>query len=102
MIRPKENINPLFLHFVIRLDSTLEQFRKFSTGSSYPAILNSDVAKTLIPLPNKKEQDIIANYILEKENRRKEWIESANQYFLDGVEMVTESLSKNSYMNLKE
>lgn len=59
VIRAKENINPLYLHFALRLDSTMEQFHKFATGSSYPAILDSDVEKTLIPVPDIKEQNNI-------------------------------------------
>ncbi|MBU4400973.1 MAG: hypothetical protein KKE86_16790 [Planctomycetes bacterium] len=55
-----EGVNPYYLHFVLRLPSTLEQFRKFSTGSSYPAILDSDIMKTLVPYVDVDEQDAIA------------------------------------------
>ena len=44
--RSCDAINPFYLLFALRLPSTLEQFRKWSTGSSYPAILDEDVAKT--------------------------------------------------------
>jgi restriction endonuclease S subunit len=64
VLRCKEGVNPYYLHFVLRLDSTLEQFRKFSTGSSYPAILDSDVSKTLIPSATRDEQDAIAKTIM--------------------------------------
>lgn len=63
VLRAKEGVNPVYLHFILRKESTLEQFRKFSTGSSYPAILESDVEKTLIPIPNSKDQDFIARKV---------------------------------------
>ena len=63
VLRAKERINPFFLHYALRLPSTLEQFRKWSTGSSYPAILDEDVEKTKIPVPDKNTQDLIANQI---------------------------------------
>jgi type I restriction enzyme S subunit len=49
VLRPKEGVNPSVLHYLLRLDSTSEQFRKWSSGSSYPAILDTDVMKTLVP-----------------------------------------------------
>ena len=47
VIRPRAGVNPFYLHFALRLSSTLEQFRKFSTGSSYPAILDINEANNL-------------------------------------------------------
>lgn len=51
VLRASPRVLPAYLHFAVRLPSTFEQFRKWSTGSSYPAILDEDVAKTLIPVP---------------------------------------------------
>ena len=56
VLRCHEDIDPYFLQFVLRLPSTLEQFRKFSTGSSYPAILDSDVLKALVPFADAVER----------------------------------------------
>lgn len=64
IVRPKVGVNPFYLQFALRLPSTLEQFRKWSTGSSYPAILDEDVAKTLIPVPSPQEQDRIAGLVV--------------------------------------
>lgn len=63
VVRAKADINPLYLHYALRLPSTLEQFRKWSTGSSYPAMLDSDVKKTIIPVPDMKLQDEVARKI---------------------------------------
>ena len=64
----------------------MEQFRKFSTGSSYPAILDSDVEKTLIAVPDLEEQNNIVkrlmvslrerNRIIKRYNEKWEWIQS--------------------------
>src|SRR3989344_2214348 len=78
VIRPHLDINPFYLHFALKLDSTLEQFRKWSTGSSYPAILDSDVAKTLIPVPDKETQDKIAELLMKELHSRHISIEKIN------------------------
>lgn len=78
VIRAKENINPLYLHFALRLDSTMEQFRKFATGSSYPAILDSDVEKTLIPVPDIEEQNNIVKRLVVSLKERKRIIAEIN------------------------
>lgn len=78
VIRAKENVNPLYLHFALRLDSTMEQFRKFATGSSYPAILDSDVEKTLIPVPSIEEQNNIVKRLVVSLRERKNVISEIN------------------------
>lgn len=100
VIRPKKGVNPFYLHFAIRLASTLEQFRKFSTGSSYPAILDSDVEKTLIPLPDKDTQDLIASHILDGLKAREKAIALADSSFKLNVNTVISSLENMSYQNL--
>jgi len=100
VIRPKKGVNPFFLHFAIRLESTLEQFRKFSTGSSYPAILDSDVEKALIPLPAKELQDLIAGHILEGTSERERAVSIANRDFEKNSMKAIRSLADNSYGTL--
>ncbi|PSV43253.1 restriction endonuclease subunit S [Photobacterium sp. GB-36] len=96
VIRPKKGVNPFYLHFALRLSSSLEQFRKFSTGSSYPAILDSDVLKTQIPLPDEATQNKIAAYILSSLKERRNAIYTANSTFHNNVELVIESLIETS------
>lgn len=79
VIRAKEGINNQYLHFILRSDLVKEQFRKFSTGSSYPAILDSDVEKTIIPLPDEPKQIQIAESVKSQTITRNEKIEEANQ-----------------------
>ncbi len=79
VVRAKKGINPIYLHFALRLPSTLEQFRKWSTGSSYPAILDEDVFKTKIPVPGKKEQDCVADIMKEITKIRNLLIERSNK-----------------------
>lgn len=97
VIRPKAGVNPFFLHYAIRLSSTLEQFRKWSTGSSYPAILDDDVMKTLIPIPKEDVQNIMADRILAATHNRNEEIKSANRKWIKKCESVTKSLIAKDY-----
>ncbi len=72
-------ILPEYLHWALRLESTTEQFRKWSTGSSYPAILDEDIAKTLIPVPNIKTQKKLVRLLNESIRKRNKIIASANE-----------------------
>lgn len=101
VIRPKAGINPFYLHFALRMNSTLEQFRKFSTGSSYPAILDSDVEKTLIPLPDLEMQDLIAGNILNALRARSRAINQANKLFSSNVDTVIGALSEDKYDSIE-
>lgn len=93
VIRPKPGINPFYLHYALRLASTLEQFRKWSTGSSYPAILDEDVAKTLIPVPSTEEQDKIAGLVVNALREREAAMRQANSVWLRTLAGITASLA---------
>ncbi len=79
VVRAKSGINNQYLHFILRSDLVKEQFRKFSTGSSYPAILDSDVEKTIIPLPDEPNQIAVAQKVQEQTNIRNSKIADANK-----------------------
>jgi len=98
VIRPHLDVNPFYLHFALKLDSTLEQFRKWSTGSSYPAILDSDVAKTLIPIPDKVTQDKIADLLIKGLTSRYKSIEKIN---LDWDETLEKAITMTGRKNYK-
>lgn len=103
VIRAKENINPFYLQFALRMQSSLEQFRKFSTGSSYPAILDSDVEKTLIPCPDVDTQDEIAQKIRNAFIQRKNAIFAANTAWDNtNTEIINNLASSNFEQNLIE
>lgn len=93
VIRPKPGINPFYLHYALRLESTLEQFRKWSTGSSYPAILDSDVKKTLIPVPSQVEQDDIARIVNNSFLKRKKEIQYANEKYQNSLDEIISELT---------
>ncbi|ASL43835.1 hypothetical protein bAD24_I10100 [Burkholderia sp. AD24] len=93
VIRAHDNINPFYLHFALRLPSTLEQFRKWSTGSSYPAILDEDVAKTLIPVPSTEEQDAIALLIVKALGERRNSLHKANDAWHRTLGHITSRIS---------
>lgn len=90
VLRCKEGVNPFYLHFALRLPSTGEQFRKWSTGSSYPAILDEDVGKKVIPVPSIDLQDSIAQVILQENAERDRLIEVANQGLVSSVDQVVQ------------
>jgi hypothetical protein len=93
VIRAKEGVNPYYLHFALRLPSTLEQFRKWSTGSSYPAILDSDVEKTKIPLPDIETQDRIAKEVRTALLERERTIRKANKLWDMTINGIVQELS---------
>lgn len=73
---------PQYLHWALRVESTLEQFRKWSTGSSYPAILDEDVAKTRIPVPDLEKQQEIVELISSGLSERDRIIAEADREWL--------------------
>ena len=93
IVRAHQGINPFYLHYALRLPSTLEQFRKWSTGSSYPAILDGDVKKTIIPVPDLETQDAIARTIVSAIREREVVIRSANAAWSKTLNGITTSLS---------
>lgn len=93
IVRAHADVNPLYLHFALRLPSTLEQFRKWSTGSSYPAILDSDVKKTLIPVPAPEVQDMIAAKVVTAFQERAKSIRAANTSWRCILRDITSSLT---------
>lgn len=97
VIRAKPGMNPFYLHFALRLESTLEQFRKWSTGSSYPAILDEDVGKTVIPMPPTAMQDELAKAILTATAEREAAIRDANQIWQGQMDGVLNSLRGNPW-----
>lgn len=92
IVRPHDDINPFYLHYALRLPSTLEQFRKWSTGSSYPAILDTDVSKTLIPVPKSSIQDAIAAKVVTALRERDKVIRVANMVWNSTLAQITASL----------
>jgi len=93
IIRAHANVNPFYLHYALRLPSTLEQFRKWSTGSSYPAILDGDVKKTLIPVPSPEVQDTIAEKVVVALQERVKAIHAANSVWRSVLNEITASLT---------
>lgn len=71
IIHPTKKVSSAYLHLALRLSTTLEQFRRRSAGSSYPAILESDIQETLIPVPDKEVQNEIATEVTQRCNKAK-------------------------------
>ena len=61
VLKPLNGINPRYLHAILRSSVVREQFGRFATGASYPAITDSLMKEVLIPVTDdKKLQDEIA------------------------------------------
>lgn len=88
VLRCSKGVNPFFLHFVLRLPSTAEQFRKFATGSSYPAILDSDVLKTLVPKVSQEDQEALAQYTIQALRERERTVKAADQELQQKIEQA--------------
>lgn len=91
VVRANDGVNPYYLHYALRLASTLEQFRKWSTGSSYPAILDDDVNKTQIPVPTLVIQDALAGRLAAASQQRDNALKTANEAWkheLQGIEQI--------------
>ncbi|MEM1578039.1 MAG: restriction endonuclease subunit S [Candidatus Pacearchaeota archaeon] len=64
VIRPKKEIaDPLYIFFVVNSDSFVSQILPFQRGASYPAVSDSDVYNSEIPLPPLSEQKKIVDYL---------------------------------------
>jgi type I restriction enzyme S subunit len=71
-LRAKEDVSPEYLHVALRLAPTAEQFGRYTTGSSYPAILEKDIARTLIPIPPLDQRQGIAKEVASRREQAKE------------------------------
>lgn len=94
VVRANAGVNPYYLHYALRLASTLEQFRKWSTGSSYPAILDDDVNKTLIPIPLLDVQDALAQRLAAATRQRDNALKTANAAWQRGLQSVEQILCR--------
>lgn len=92
VLRCHNGVNPFFLQYVLRLPSTLEQFRKLSTGSSYPAILDGDILNTIVPGASPDEQNVLAAAIVAALERWKRLMGEANKSFKQALAEVESSL----------
>ncbi|WP_165495635.1 restriction endonuclease subunit S [Acinetobacter sp. ANC 4173] len=102
VLKAKDGVNPFYLFFALRLDSTLEQFRKFSTGSSYPAILDEDVLNTFIPVPSLDEQNRIAKEVFLQIKKREDMINAANRLLKEQFNAIEGFLSGDKSVEFSE
>ena len=68
-----------YLFLVLRLPISLEQMIKRSSGGNYPAIIESELRKVLIPIPSIDiQKEVVKIYLRAQENRSNK-IQEANQ-----------------------
>ena len=90
ILKPKEEINKLFLYTILKSRFGLAQLEQRMTGSNYPAITAEELKKIKILIPPCKIQDHIAEIMDEAYKQRKEKLKEAedllagiNDYVLD-------------------
>jgi len=90
ILKPKEEINKLFLYTILKSRFGLAQLEQRMTGSNYPAITAEELKKIKILIPPCKIQDSIAEIMGEAYKQRKEKLKEAedllagiNDYVLD-------------------
>ena len=104
ILKPKEEINKLFLYTILKSRFGLAQLEQRMTGSNYPAITAEELKKIKILIPPCKIQDHIAEIMEEAYKQRKEKLKEAedllagiNDYVLDklgiGIPEVEEKKS---------
>lgn len=88
------NIIRDFLFVMLRMPFSLEQMRLRSSGGNYPAIIESELKKILIPIPQKEVQEHIINIYskaqqarLEKQQEAKQLLESIDDYLLEALKI---------------
>lgn len=59
VVKPKNGIDLNYLHYILRSDLVAKQFKKYASGSSYPAILEKHIKMTIVPIPEKDTQERI-------------------------------------------
>lgn len=74
-----------FLFIVLRLPISLEQMMQRSSGGNYPAIVESELKKLMLPIPPiEKQREIVSIYNSALEKRKRKHIEA--QRLLDGID----------------
>jgi type I restriction enzyme, S subunit len=88
VIQPSKGTSTVYLHAALRLSTTLEQFGRRASGSSYPAILENDIKVSLIPAPSEDIQKEIANEISQRQSEAKQLIRRADNVVADAKAKV--------------
>lgn len=74
-----ENVLRDYLFLVLRLPISLEQMIKRSSGGNYPAIIESELRKVLLPIPSIDVQKEVVKIYLRAQEKRSSKIQEANQ-----------------------
>ena len=72
-----EIVNKKWLLYVLLSHIVLMQMMQRSSGGNYPAIIEDEIKKICIPLPNLSEQQLLANFLEDSLNKRKKLLSSA-------------------------
>lgn len=73
--RPKPEYNTDYILHILRSNDVAKQLDRFSSGTSYPAVLERHIGRVLIPVVSRPIQDSIAKHISDVYNNRKKELE---------------------------
>jgi type I restriction enzyme S subunit len=99
-------VNPLYLFYFTQTDSFVSHLTKLATGAGYPAVSDSDILESTIPLPSVTEQKRIAA-ILDKADRlrrTRRYAQRLSDTFLQSVfvEMFGDSVKNLKNFDIEE
>jgi type I restriction enzyme S subunit len=88
VLRPKEEINSLYLHTILRSKLCLAQLEQRMTGSNYPAITTGELKSIKIPVPLIEIQKEIATEVQRRRRIAKRMREEANEILEEAKKCV--------------
>ena len=78
-----KSIDKEFLLYFLKSDGGLRQMERYMTGGLYPAIVQSELEKIKVPMPDITKQRQIVNQIKEEEKNQNKTMLEANKKFVE-------------------
>lgn len=91
VIRNIQGVQPLFLLAYMRTEYYLRQVRRLMTGHAIPSISIEDLAKVLVPILPKKEQERIANSIASIQLMRKDALKAGEKVVMETHALISQT-----------
>ena len=88
VLRNVHGVEPLYLLAYLRTEFFLRQVRRLMTGHAIPAISNDDLAKIIVPIPPRVEQQKIAKAISGIMTLRKETLKAGERIVNETEKMI--------------
>lgn len=98
VLRPKPEMNPIYLSYLIRSTKYVDEIVRRSTGVSYPAISSNEIGNLECLLPDLQTQNLIGNF-LDKETSEIDSLIADKEKLIELLEekrqaIITEAVTK--------